>query len=209
MKNGNDIIMDDMENKSNGTEKEEEQELNPSHELPEATESAMQMEELQKQVEQYKDLMLRKAAEFDNYKRRTEIETANIIKYASASLIEDLLPVIDDFERSLKHSREMKDDDALVKGLELIYQKLVRILESRGVKSFETVGREFNVEYHDAVMQMPRTNVPPHVVIEEVEKGYMIEDRVIRHAKVVVSSAPVGEESGTDESGQATDTPGK
>ena len=181
----------------------------PVPELPEATETALQMEELQKQIDQYKDLLLRKAAEFDNYKRRIENETANILKYATESLVEDLLPVLDDFERSLKHKGENKDSDAVLKGIELIYLKLVKVLEVRGVKAFDTVGKEFDVEYHDALMQRPCTDVPHHTILEEVQKGYMLNDKVIRHAKVIVSSVPEEEESGADQTDSSTDTSGK
>ena len=104
----------ELENNNNGTGEELKPEAGIPPELPEATESALQMEELQNQVGQYKDLLLRKAAEFDNYKRRIESETTNIFKYATESLVEDLLPVLDDFERSLKHRKESKDNDAPV-----------------------------------------------------------------------------------------------
>lgn len=150
---------------------------------------AAEQEDIQKQVEHYKDLLLRKAAEFDNFKRRTENEIATIVKYAHEDVVEDLLPVLDDFERSLKHSRESKDYEALQKGIELIYQKLMKILEKRGLKTFETVGKEFDVNLHDALMQMPKPDVPHQTVLEEVQKGYMLHDKVLRHAKVVVSSS--------------------
>lgn len=179
----------ELNNKTNGTGEEQQKESAPAPELPAVTESTIQLEELQQQIEQLKDLLLRKAAEFENYKRRIENDTAGIIKYASENLITDLLPVLDDFERSLKHSRESKDFDSLVKGIELIYQKLFKVLENRGVKSFETVGKEFNVDVHDALMQVPRSDVSPHTVIEEVEKGYTLNDKVVRHAKVIVSAS--------------------
>jgi molecular chaperone GrpE len=175
---------------NNGNEEELKSEAGITPELPEATESVLQIEDLQKQVDQYKDLLLRKAAEFDNYRRRVENETSNILKYAAESLVEDLLPVLDDFERSLKHMKESKENDALVKGIELIYQKLFKVMEGRGVKSFDTVGKEFNVDYHDALLQIPRSDVPNHTILEEVERGYTLNDKVIRHAKVVVSSIP-------------------
>jgi molecular chaperone GrpE len=198
-----------LENKNDESGEEQKQETPLMPELPEATESNLQLEELQKQVDQYKDLLLRKAAEFDNFKRRIENETTNVIRFATESLIDDLLPVLDDFERSLKHSRETNQNDALVKGVELIYGKLLKVLEGRGVKAFETVGKEFDVGFHDALMQMPRKDVPPHTVIEEVEKGYMLNDKVIRHAKVVVSSAPVEEQSGADKTELSTSASGK
>jgi molecular chaperone GrpE len=197
-----------LENNSNGSGEELKSETTVPPELSEVTASALQMEELQKQVDQYKDLLLRKAAEFDNYKRRVENETANILKYATESLVEDLLPVLDDFERSLKHRKESKESEALVKGIDLIYQKFVKILEGRGVKTFDTVGKEFNVEYHDALMQIPRTDVPHHTILEEAEKGYILNDKVIRHAKVVVSSIPDEAPSETDRTNTSTDTSG-
>ena len=186
---------DDLGKNKNGSEEEQKPETQQQTEITETEESNLQVEELQKQVNLYKDMLLRKAAEFDNFKRRIENETTNIVRFATESLIDDLLPVLDDFERSLKHSKESKESDALTKGVELIYLKLLKVLEGRGVKTFETVGKEFSVDYHDALMQVPRKDLPPHTVIEEVEKGYMLNDKVIRHAKVVVSSMPPEEQN--------------
>jgi molecular chaperone GrpE len=198
-----------IENNNNGNGEELKPEAGITPELPEATESVLQMEDLQKQVDQYKDLLLRKAAEFDNYRRRVENETSNILKYAAESLVEDLLPVLDDFERSMKHMKEGKEDDALVKGIELIYQKLFKVMEGRGVKSFDTVGKEFNVDYHDALLQIPRSDVPHHTILEEVERGYTLNDKVIRHAKVVVSSIPDEAPGETDQKETSTSASGK
>ena len=198
-----------IENSDNGNGEELKSETGITPELPEATESVLQMEDLQKQVDQYKDLLLRKAAEFDNYRRRVENETSNILKYAAESLVEDLLPVLDDFERSLKHMKENSENDALVKGIELIYQKLMKVLEGRGVKSFETVGKEFNVDYHDALLQIARSDVPHHTILEEVERGYTLNDKVIRHAKVVVSSIPDEAPGETDQKETSTGSSGK
>jgi molecular chaperone GrpE len=198
-----------IENNNNGNGEELKPEAGITPELPEATESVLQMEDLQKQVDQYKDLLLRKAAEFDNYRRRVENETSNILKYATESVVEDLLPVLDDFERSLKHMKESKENDALVKGIELIYQKLIKVMEGRGVKSFDTVGKEFNVDYHDALLQIPRSDVPHHTILEEVERGYTLNDKVIRHAKVVVSSIPDEAPGETDQQDTSTSASGK
>jgi molecular chaperone GrpE len=165
------------------------QEATAASEVSASAEVTNQQEDLQKQVDQYKDLLLRKAAEFDNFKRRTENEMAAIVKYAHEDVMEDLLPVLDDFERSLKHSRESKDYDALQKGIELIYQKMMKVLETRGLKTFETVGKGFDVNLRDALMQRPNAEVPHQTVLEEVQRGYMLNDKVIRHAKVVVSSS--------------------
>ena len=149
--------------------------------------------ELEKQVAQLKDQLLRKAAEFDNYKRRTENDFASLTKFAGENIIAQLLPVLDDFNRSLKSVKDKAESDPFTKGVELIYAKFLKALEAQGLKTMDVVGKEFNVAFHDALMQMPRADVPPHTVIEEVEKGYLLFDKVIRHAKVVVSSEPAGE----------------
>jgi molecular chaperone GrpE len=149
--------------------------------------------ELEKQIAAGKDQLLRKAAEFENYKRRTESDALNFAKFAAENIITQLLPVLDDLSRSLKSGKEKLESDSFYKGVELIYAKFMKILEAQGVKAMETVGKEFNVDYHDALMQVPTPDVPPHTIIEEVEKGYLLYDKVIRHAKVIVSS-PVEEE---------------
>lgn len=154
---------------------------------------AEKVADLEKQSAAYKDQLLRKAAEFDNYKRRTEADTLNFAKFASENIITQLLPILDDLSRSLKSGKEKLESDPFYKGVELIYTKFVKILETQGLKAMETVGKEFNVDYHDALMQVPKSDVPPHTILEEIEKGYMLFDKVIRHAKVIVSS-PVEEE---------------
>lgn len=147
------------------------------------------------QVDQYKDLLLRKAADFDNYKKRSESEASAIIKFANEDLIIAILPILDDFERSLKLAKEGKENDPFYRGLELIYQKLLKILEAQGVTPLECVGKEFDVHFHHALLQVPREDVPPHTIVEEVEKGYTLHNKVIRHAKVVVSSASLEDET--------------
>jgi len=147
--------------------------------------------ELETSLNQYKDQFLRKAAEFENYKKRVENDSAAMIRFSNEDLIQKLLPVLDDFERMIKankHNQEATSDDAFMKGVELIYSKFKKILEALGVREFEVVGKPFNPELHDALMQMPREGVPSHTVLEEVEKGYMLHDKVIRHARVIVSA---------------------
>ena len=162
-------------------------------EKPEAAILTEKIVELEKQVAQLKDQLLRKAAEFDNYKRRTENDFASLTKFAGENIIVQLLPVLDDLNRSLKSVKNKAENDPFTKGVELIYAKLSKALEAQGLKTMDVIGKEFNVDFHDALMQMPRADVPSHTVIEEVEKGYLLFDKVIRHAKVVVSSEPAGE----------------
>lgn len=144
----------------------------------------------------YKDQLLRKAAEFENYKRRTEIEFSSIGKFAGEQIIGELLPILDDFLRSLKSAQKQADFDSFHRGIEMIFNKFKKVLEMQGVREIECVGNPFDVQYHEALLQVPRNDVPPHTVIEEVEKGYTIHGRVIRHSKVIVS----GEQAGSGES---------
>ena len=143
--------------------------------------------QLEQEVVEFKDKLLRKAAEFENYKRRTENDQLNLLTFAAESFIQKLLPVIDDFERSLGHVEEAQDITAIKQGLKLIYDKLMKVLDEQGVKKIESVGNPFNVDYHEALMQRPDDSVEPHTVLDEMEKGYTYKDKVIRHAKVIVS----------------------
>jgi molecular chaperone GrpE len=183
------------------SEPENEKQQEPSNQDQPDLTPEDRLAEAEKQAALFKDQFLRKAAEFENFKRRVENESATIIRYANEDLLQAILPVIDDLERSLKNSDNK--DGAFHKGIELIYQKILKTLQKQNVRPFETVGKPFDVHYHDALLQVPRKDVAPHTVLEEVEKGYLYHDKVLRHAKVVVSSEPTHEselkemESGT------------
>jgi molecular chaperone GrpE len=168
-----------------------EQETDELHDIQEEDQSQMNkgqiIEELEKEVAELKDKLLRRAAEFENYKRRTENDQLNLFKYAAESFIIRLLPVVDDFERSLQHIDSSKDVDSIKQGVKLIYDKLMKVLDEQGVKKIESVGQPFNVNFHEALLQRKAEEAAPHTVLDEIEKGYMYKDRVIRHAKVIVS----------------------
>ncbi len=155
-----------------------------------AAELQQKLEEAQATAEMCRDQLLRKAAEFENYKRRVEIDQVNFVKTANESLIGLLLPALDDLSRSLKFGKEQKNFDAFYRGVELIQNKFLQVLESQGLSAFDSVGKAFDVDLHDALLQVTREDVPPSTVIEEVERGYKLYDRVLRHAKVVVSAEP-------------------
>lgn len=157
--------------------------------------------EAEQQAAYYKDQYLRKAAEYDNLRRRTEIEKQQIVLYSNERLATHILPVLDDFERSLKSVPERVKDDSFAQGVELIYKKLLKVLADVGVKPFESTGKHFDVHFHDALMQIPRDDVPPETIVEEVSRGYMYHDRVLRHAKVVVAVAPPKGEEAAKERG--------
>jgi molecular chaperone GrpE len=147
------------------------------------------IEQLQKDVETYKDAFLRKAADFENYKRRVENDHINLIKYSGESILVKLLPVIDDFERTLLHLENYKDTEAIKNGIKLVYDNLMKILSQQGVTKIEAVGKPFDVHYHEAMMmrKTPPGENEPHTILEEIQAGYQYKDKVIRHAKVVVS----------------------
>lgn len=168
---------------------------------PEIVESSKDTDEINKlkeEVQTYKDTLLRKVAEFENYKKRTEGEISNYIKYASEHLIKQLIPVYDDFTRSIEsiEKGETKDFETLKKGVELIFNKLEKTLKKEGLKEIDVLGKEFDVNLCDALLQVPKADVKPHTVIEVVEKGYYLKDKVVKHAKVLVSSEmPKSEEN--------------
>ena len=180
-------------NESSGTnEANDESTLNKTEE---------KIAELEIQVKEWQDKFLRKAAEFENFKRRTEADQFNLINYAAESFIVKLLPVVDDFERSLQHIDKNSNIDAVKEGIKLVYEKFLKVLEDQGIKKMKVKGEPFNVEYHDALMQRKDDSVPSHTVLEEIETGYLYRDKVIRHAKVIVSeesSADENQVSGTD-----------
>ncbi len=163
---------------------------------------AAQLEETRRLADQYKDQLLRRAAELENFKRRSETEIATIIRNSNENLLTALLPVLDDFDRSLKASADSTDLESLRRGIELIAQKLAKVLEREGLVPFESVGQPFDVAYHDALLQLPRADVPPHTVVEEVERGYRLRDKVLRHAKVVVSASADDHEAGSADAGR-------
>lgn len=134
-----------------------------------------------------REQVLRKVAEFENFKRRTREEKDALLKYGAEGVISDLLPVIDDFERSLSAGKEHPDFESMYSGVEIIYGKLLRVLQNRGLTAIEAVGQPFDIDFHDALLQIPSADVDPGTVIDEAEKGYMLHDKVIRHAKVTVS----------------------
>lgn len=153
------------------------------------------LEKLQRQLvesdnlmKSYKDQLLRLAAEFENFRKRTDAEKTEFVKYSNEKIIRDLIPVLDDFERALSNGKKSGDFDSFYRGVEMIYQKLQKVFEEKGVKPIDSVGKEFDVTYHDVLMQIQRPDVPPHTIVEEVERGYTLHGKVIKHAKVIVSA---------------------
>lgn len=139
---------------------------------------------LDKEKKEYLFLM----AEFDNFRKRTVKEKAEIIKNAAGQAMKGLLPIVDDFERGLEATKDATDAAAVREGMELIYQKLVKYMETNGVKPMLTNGEAFDPESHEAIAQVPAQNEEQKgKIIDTVSKGYTINGKVLRHAKVVVA----------------------
>ncbi|UUZ85479.1 nucleotide exchange factor GrpE [Paenibacillus sp. P26] len=170
-----------------------------TNEAPEAADQAAESSEAGQvagaELEKHKQLAeenyqryLRAQADFDNYRRRTMKEKEEFAKYASQKLIEQMLPVVDNFERALATSKDSKDYDALAKGIDMIFRQLDQVLAAEGLKPMESVGTPFNPEFHQAIMQVESEEHEEGIVVEEVQKGYMLKDKVLRPAMVKVSS---------------------
>ena len=181
----NEIPIERTESIEENTEKQTEELNTKEAELKKALEKNAESE---KQILELKDMLLRKVAEFENYKRRNENDQMNILKYAAESFIVNVLPIYDDMERSLAHIDDESNFESTKKGLVLVFEKFNKILENQGVKRIEAKGKPFDVNYHEALMQQPVEGVPPHTVLDVIEPGYIYKDRVIRHAKVIVSA---------------------
>lgn len=141
-------------------------------------------EEIAKEKKEYLFLM----AEFDNFRKRTLRERTDLIKSASEKALKGLLPIIDDFERGLEAIRETADADSVKEGMQLIYNKLVKYLADNGVKEMQSTGAHFDTELHEAVAMIPAASEEEKGIVKDtVSKGYTINDKVLRHAKVVVA----------------------
>ncbi|HCA42457.1 MAG TPA: nucleotide exchange factor GrpE [Bacteroidetes bacterium] len=148
-----------------------------------------EVSELKLEVSKLKDSLLRKAAEFENFKKRRNDEMSEFYKYASENIIKSLIPVYDDLSRSIDsiNKGETKDFETLKTGVQMIYDKFRKVLEDEGLKEINSLGNEFDVEVNEALMQMPKENAKPNTVLEVIEKGYKLKDKVIKHEKVIVS----------------------
>ncbi len=143
---------------------------------------------LQAEVEKQKKEYLFLAAEFDNYRKRTLKEKAEIIKNGGENVLKGLLPILDDFERGIKAAETDTNAESMLEGMKLIYNKLVKYMESMGVKEMNSTGEPFDAELHEAIAQVPSPSEDMKgKVLDTVQKGYMINDKVLRHAKVAVA----------------------
>ena len=158
-----------------------------SKEQPSPAEDS-EVKKLTQENAQLKDQLLRKMAEFDNFRKRTEKEKASMYEIGAREVIEKILPIVDNFERGLAAVPEEEKESPFVDGMNKIYRQLLSSFEGMGVKAIESVGQEFNPDYHNAVMHVEDEEAGENVVVEEFQKGYTYKDTVIRHSMVKVAN---------------------
>ncbi|NOR60796.1 MAG: nucleotide exchange factor GrpE [Methanosarcinales archaeon] len=171
---------------SNDTLEDSEEQMVETEEIT-VEEPISALEESGRLASEYLDHLQRLQAEFDNYKKRVDREKAELIEYASAELVSELIDIMENLQRGVASAKGSDDIDSIVKGMEMVSTQLKDILGSRGLKPIEAVGKKFDPHYHEAMMMTPTDEYPYNTVIEEFQQGYMIKDKVIRYSKVRVS----------------------
>ena len=156
-------------------------------------------EDLAQKLAEVQDRYLRLYAEFENYKKRTARDVAERIRYANEQLLAAVLPVVDNLERALAHARQSQSLNGLVEGVALTLKEFKGVLERFGVKEIESLGQAFNPVWHEAMMQVESETHEPNTVVEEFQKGYLLNDRVLRPAKVVVAKRAQPQEKPREE----------
>ena len=160
----------------------------PAQELTVEEQLANMLAEAQQMVNEERDKYLRLAAEFDNYRKRTLKEKAELIKNGGEKTLTAILPVLDDFERALKNMEATEATQAMKEGVELIFTKFNKVLAQEGLQKIETEGKDFDVDYHEAIALIPApSDELKGKILDCVQTGYMLNDKVIRHAKVAVA----------------------
>ena len=186
-KNQNDeatAVKDESLNEENDIKQQDQDKQVEDKEFDPAEKIAQLEEQLEHEKKEYLFLM----ADMENLRRRTAREKIDIVKNGTENAMRDLLPVVDDFERALDAINKGGDLDSLKEGVELIYNKFVKYLESQHVTAIDSTGKDFDTDVHDAVTMFPGDPSMKGKVIDTTIKGYMINDKVLRHAKVVVGS---------------------
>ena len=188
-------ILEDLEEEASAKEteqeetKEEVEEKETSEEQPKEekkSKSKKKKDKKDEQIEELQDQVKRQMAEFDNFRKRTEKEKNQMFEVGAKSIIEKILPVVDNFERGLASIPEEEQGSAFADGMDMIYKQLLNELEQAGVAVIEAVGKEFDPEYHNAVMQVENDELEPGTIAQELQKGYTYRDSVVRHSMVAV-----------------------
>lgn len=160
---------------------------NPENNENEESEES-ELEKAQKKIEELNDKYLRQIAEFDNYRKRVMKEKADMIKYSGEKVITTLLPILDDMERAIQNMEKTEDVASVKEGVQLIIDKFMKLLKQEGLSRIETEGKDFDTDFHEAIAMVPgQPEEMKGKIIDCVTPGYMLNDKVIRHAKVAVA----------------------
>ncbi len=161
--------------------------LSKKSDLDDSKESAF--DKVLKESEENRDRWLRSVAELENFKKRSLQERSKLLKYKDEDLLRELLPVVDNLERALSNSPKDDMENPLTQGVQMVLRMFAEALKKYGVTEIEALGKSFDPQFHEAIAQEPSANGPSNLVTRELEKGYMYKDRLLRPAKVIVSTA--------------------
>lgn len=156
-------------------------------EVNEVSSEQLEIQRLQQELDDRQSRLLRLQADLENYRRRVRLDQEAAAKYRAQSLIENILPAIDNFARALNIEAKEEETKQLLKGVEMAYRQLLDALKTEGLEVIEAVGKEFNPNFHQAVMQVEDSNYDSNIVVDELQKGYILKDRVIRPTMVKVN----------------------
>jgi molecular chaperone GrpE len=186
-----------------GSSKEaESEEAEPEKEAPKNDDLEERLIAAEEEARANYDRYVRLAAEFDNFRKRSAREMDDYRRFANESLVKELLPVVDNLERALLSAENpAAEENGLKEGVELTLREILRVLDKFGVKPIQSLNEPFNPAYHQAMMQEPRENVPENTVISEMQKGYMLQDRLLRPAMVIVSAPKSADETSAGDAG--------
>jgi len=184
-----DVEVEEKDNQNSETSNEEsDKEDNDKEKKEKKLKKKSKKDKKDEKIEELNDRLVRSMAEFDNYRKRTEKEKTMMFEIGAKSIVEKILPVIDNLERGFLAISEEERQTPFAQGIDKIYKQFLSSLEEAGVKPIEAVGQEFNTDYHNAVMHVEDDTLGENVVAEEFQKGYMYKDSVVRHSMVKVAN---------------------
>ena len=161
-----------------------------------------QLETKEREVAENYDRLLRAQAEFENYKKRMEREKEDTVKFCNESLLKEFLPVVDSLEMALMHGRDSNNSESLLEGIEMVLSQFLKTLEKFGVSGFSSIGEPFDPNRHEAMMQTEDDAYAANTIVSELQKGYFLNNRLLRPAKVTVATAPRNTTAGEGDVGQ-------
>lgn len=182
--------MSDGHDRGNGTPDGEADEAPRESQDASGASAAAEIEDLKRQLADKHDRLLRAVAEVDNVKRRTQRERDEYVRYANESLLRDLVPILDNFDRALEAARATGEATKVVEGIALIQRELLKVLERTGVTRYSALGERFDPNRHEATGRVVSVNQPPDTVVVEIAPGYFLNGRLLRPAQVLVAAAP-------------------